>query len=225
MSLMQRRLHITQYAILMSFLFLLSCTTPAQPLTTSLVIYRFDPPAFLEYSQDLQLVKEIPFSIPPNCGLYDTFPAPVGKFLLIELSCPNGQTVLFLDIESGASTQPVTSSDAHFLAWTLDGKSAYLKVDSLGNTRVIRAYTNGDKDFIPITAWTYDLSPKPDSGDFTFTFSRGLGQGSELDLPHTMEKLQSSYMPTHTIIFLSHAFHPMANKLPLSKFPIRRLPS
>ena len=180
MSLMQRRLCIMQYAILVSFLFLLSCTTPAQPLTTSLIIYRFDPPAFTEYSQDLQLVKEIPFSIPPNCGLYDTFPAPIGKFLLIELSCPNGQTVLFLDVEFGASTQPVTSSDAHFLAWTPDGKAAYLKVDSLGNTQVIRAYTNGDKDFVPITAWTYDLSPKPDSGDFTFTFSRGLGQGSEL---------------------------------------------
>ncbi len=113
--------------------------------------------------------------MPPNCGLYNIFPAPVGQFLLVELSCPNGQTVLFLDIKSVSVSQPVTDADSHFLAWTPDGKAAYLKVDTLGNTQVIRAYTNGDKDFIPITGWTYDLSPKPDSNDFTFTFSRGLG--------------------------------------------------
>jgi Tol biopolymer transport system component len=31
-----------------------------------------------------------------------------------------------------------------------------------------------------ITEYTYDLSAKPDTHDFTFTFSRGLGYGSEL---------------------------------------------
>jgi len=172
---------ISYFAFLASFLFLLSCNS-SQPLQTSLFVYRFDPPAFLEYGEDFQLTKEIPFSIPPNCGLYNTFPAPRGQFLLIELNCPNGQTVLFLDVESASVSQPVTNADSHFLAWTSDGKAAYLKVDSLGSPQIIRAYTDGKQDVIDIPEFTYDLSAKPDSSDFTFTLSRGLGSGSELYL-------------------------------------------
>jgi Tol biopolymer transport system component len=38
----------------------------------------------------------------------------------------------------------------------------------------------GKNEFIPVTEFTYDLSTNPRNQDFTFTFSRGLGQGSEL---------------------------------------------
>ncbi len=109
--------------------------------------------------------------------------------MAIELNCPNGQTVLFLDTatpsavqgsESAAVTQPITNSDSHFLAWTPDGKSAYLKIDSLGNARVVRGDTDGTQDLIPITEFTYDLAPSLNQREFTFTFSHGLGQGSEL---------------------------------------------
>jgi len=187
---MRRPLTTVHCLLLTSFLFLLfSCTpTPQAPLQTSVLFYRFEPSAFVEYSADFQPAKEIPFSIPLSCGLNNTFSAPVGKYLLIELNCPNGQTVLFLDTstslragsESGSVTQPITDSDSHFLAWTSDGKAAYLKVDSLGTPKIIRAHTDGTRSTLPITEFTYDLSPKPDSNDFTFTLSRGLGQGSEL---------------------------------------------
>ena len=100
--------------------------------------------------------------------------------MAIELNCPNGQTVLYHDVESAIVTQPVTDSDSHFLAWALDGRAAYLKVDSLGNARVIRAFTESKQDLIPTTEFTYDLAPSINQGEFTFTFSRGLGQGSEL---------------------------------------------
>jgi Tol biopolymer transport system component len=49
---------------------------------------------------------------------------------------------------------------------------------------MIRAYTDGAKDILAVDEFTYDLSAKPDSHDFTFTLSRGLGQGSELYLAH-----------------------------------------
>ncbi|HZJ23958.1 MAG TPA: hypothetical protein VFD54_11650, partial [Anaerolineales bacterium] len=108
--------------------------------------------------------------------------------MAVELNCPNGQTVLYLETstslsvgpESGSVTQPVTNSDSHFLAWTPDGKAAYLKIDSLGNPRVVRADVDGAQELIPITEFTYDLAPSLNRGEFTFTFSRGLGQGSEL---------------------------------------------
>jgi len=76
--------------------------------------------------------------------------------------------------------QPVTNSDSHFLAWTPNGDAAYLKVDSLGNARVVRVETDGAQDLIPITEFTYDLAPSLNQREFTFSFSRGLGQGSEL---------------------------------------------
>jgi Tol biopolymer transport system component len=179
---MGSQLRITNYALLFSFLFLLSCTPqqPSSPTQSSLYIYRFDPPAFVEFSEDLEQVNEIPFSIPLNCGLFDVFPAPVGPHLLIELSCPNGQAVLFLDTESGATSQPITDSDSHFLAWTSEGESAYLKVDSLGNARVVRANTDGTDKDMSVIGWTYDLAAKPGSNDFIFSFSRGMGAGSEL---------------------------------------------
>ena len=162
---------------------LISCTSqPSPPTQTALYLYRFNPPALVEFSADLQPVDEIPFSVPPQCSLFNSFPAPTGKFLLIELSCPNGQTVLFLDTESGSVTQPVTDSDSHFLAWDSDGKSAYLKVDSLGEAGAVRAYPNGKQQDLAITGWTYDLSTRPESEDFIFTFSRGLGEGSEMTL-------------------------------------------
>ncbi|HEU0292495.1 MAG TPA: hypothetical protein VFR47_07150 [Anaerolineales bacterium] len=177
---MPRKL-ITVHCLLITSFLLSSCQpTPTASPKTSLLIYRFNPPAFVEYSTEFEPVQEIPFSIPPSCELNNTFPAPIGKYLLIELNCPNGQTVLFLDTETGATTQPVTDSDSHFLTWTGDGKAAYLKVDALGNPRVIRVSPDGAADPIAINEFTYDLSAKPDSSDFTFTFSRGLGQGSEL---------------------------------------------
>ncbi len=164
-------------------LLLFSCNSqPSSPLQTSLYLYRSNPPAFVEFSSDFQPSRGIPFSVPPDCFLLDVFPAPMGALLLIELSCPNGQTVLFLDTDSGSVTQPVTETNSHFLAWTRDGKETYLKVNSLGNTRIVRSDVRGRLKNVDITGWTYDLSTMPGSSDFVFTFSRGLGSGSEMTL-------------------------------------------
>ena len=192
-----------------ALLFLLSCTPAPSlqatelPLETSFYIYRFNPPALIEFSEDFQLVREISFSIPPSCGLFNIFPAPVGKFIAIELNCPNGQTVLYVDVESARVIQPVTGTDSHFLAWTPDGIAAYLKVASLGNARVIRAFVESKQDHIPVTEFTYDLAPSSKQQEFTFTFSYGMGQGSELWLAkrdgEVVEQLYAD--PYHYISF------------------------
>ena len=168
--------------LFLSFFFLISCTSqaPQVSLQNTFYVYRFDPPAFIEFSEDFQVIGEIPFSIPPGCGLFNVFPALRGKFMSIELSCPNGQTVVFLDTVSESVKQPVTDSDSHFLAWALGGKAAYLKVDSLGSPRVVRVSTDASQDLVPIAEFTYDLAPSAKQEEFAFTFSRGMGQGSEL---------------------------------------------
>ena len=223
---------ITAHCVLItSFLFLISCTpSSTPPPQTSLIVYRFDPPAFIEYSADFQLIKEIPFSIPPTCGLNNTFPAPIGKFLLIELNCSNGQTVLFLDTStslsasSGSTTQPVTDTDAHFLAWTSDGKAAYLKVDTAGNTHFVLTYPDGKSEFIPIAAYTYDLAPQPDSRNFTFTFSHGLGQGSELWLATRDAKVvQQLYADPYNYISFAR-YSPDGKQIAFIKIPDTQTP-
>jgi dipeptidyl aminopeptidase/acylaminoacyl peptidase len=85
-----------------------------------------------------------------------------------------------MDTSSGSVIQPVTDTDSHFLAWAWDGKSAYLKVDSLGSARIVRMFTNGKYIEMDLTGWMYDLATKPNSDDFLFTFSKGFGSGSEL---------------------------------------------
>jgi len=171
---------ITYCFLLLTFLLSCNSQAPQTSLQTTVFVYRFSPPVLIEFSKDFQPIKEIPFSIPLNCGLLNTFPAPVGPYLTIELNCPHGQSVLFLDTETGTTTQPVPDSDSHFLAWTPDGKAAYLKVDSLGNAHIARMDATGKNDFIPVTEFTYDLAVHPENKEFTFSFSRGLGQGSEL---------------------------------------------
>ena len=207
------------------FIFLLSCTPapqitqPQPPLQTSFYIYRFNPPALVEFSEDFQLVKEIPFSIPPHCGLFNLFPAPVGKFMAIELNCPNGQTVLYIDVVSAAVTQPVTDTDSHFLAWAPDGAAAYLKIDSLGNARVARMFTNGEREEMDLIGWTYDLSVQPVIENLTFTFSRGLGQGSELWLTkRNGDVIEQLYADPYNYISFAR-WSPAGSQLAFIKIP------
>ena len=213
------------YLALVSFLFLLSCSPETPPPTqTLLYVYRFDPPALVEFSADLQPAEEIPFSIPRSCSLFDIFPAPLGTFLAIELSCPNGQTVLLVDTESGSMHQPVTDSDSHFLAWSGDGSYTYLKVDSLGDARILRASTRGTREDLHLTGWTYNLAAKPASDEFIFTLSRGLGYGSELHLARGSGR-NSEVLYEDPFHYLSFArYSPEGSRIAFIKIPDSPVP-
>ena len=170
------------------------------------------------------MVKEIPFSIPVNCGLLNTFPAPIGAQILIELNCPNGQTVLFLNTDTASTIQPITDADSHFLAWTSDGQAAYLKVDSLGNSHIARVNANRKNESIPVTEFTYDLSTNPQNNDFTFAFSHGLGQGSELWLAKRDGKVVGQlYADQFNYISFAH-YSPDGNQIAFIKIPDTQTP-
>ena len=144
--------------------------------------------------------------------------------MAIELSCPSGQTVLFLDTNTAAVIQPISDSDSHFLAWTFDGSAAYLKVDSLGSPKVLRVTADGAQEVLPITEFTYDLAASVTTGEFTFTLSRGLGQGSELNLAKregkTVEPLYAD--PFHYISFAR--FSPDGSQIAFIKIPDTQTP-
>jgi hypothetical protein len=221
---MCRLLQIIRCFLLVTFLLACSTETPRPALETTLYVFRFDPPAFVELSADLQERREIPLSVPPQCRLFNLYPPPVGNILAIELSCPTGQTVLFMETGTGAVAQPIMDSDSHYLAWTSDGGAAYLKVDSLGSPRVVRVSTDGTQDVLPITGFTYDLASSANEGEFTFTFSRGLGQGSELWLARRHGNIVKQLYtdPLHYISFARYS--PDGRQIAFVKIPDTQTP-
>jgi hypothetical protein len=155
--------------------------TPVPPAQTALYVIRLSPPALIEFSNDYEsILRELPLALPQDCGLYHAFPSPAGDVLAVELSCSFGQTVLFLDLETAALTPAFTAADSSLQAWTADGGSAYLRVDLAAQPRILRVDVNGRQRQLPITELTYDMAAAPNGDAFTFTFSRGLGFGSEI---------------------------------------------
>lgn len=225
MSFMRGKLIII-YCLLITAL--LSCAPqtplPLPALQTFFYVYRSTPPVFVEFSADFQPISEIQFSSPSNCGLFNVFPAPLGSYLAIELSCPNGQTFLFLDTTTKTVTQPITDSDSHFLSWDSDGQAAYLKVDSLGSPRIIRVTTEGTKESIPITEHTYDLASSAEPDEFTFAFSRGLGQGSELWLAKRAGKIVEQLYADQSHYIAFARYSPDGGQIAFIKIPDTQTP-
>jgi Tol biopolymer transport system component len=165
--------------------FLPACSSRTNPPGPArLYAVRLSPPALLRFSPDLKAVEaETPLSQPPDCALWSVNAAPQGRYLAVELNCPSGPALTLLDAKSG-KTRPLAAESGgtgHFLAWAPDGGVFYARVDSLGDARImqVRAAT-GKLSQVPLTGLTYDLAPAPDGKSFTFSFTRGLGFGSEL---------------------------------------------
>jgi len=175
----------TFLALLVSTLFLAACNTDTIPAGPArLYAVRLSPPALLRFSPGLKAVEaETPLSLPADCALWSVNAAPRGRYLAMELSCPSGPALTLLDAKSG-KTRPLAAESGgtgHFLAWAPDGASFYARVDSLGEARIMQVQAaTGKMSQVPLTGLTYDLAPAPDGKSFTFSFTRGLGFGSEL---------------------------------------------
>ncbi len=149
-------------------------------MVSTFFVFRSSPAAMVQLASDGRLQRELPVTIPEGCSLDNIFAPPVGVTVAIEFSCSFGQAAWF-DTGNGKMTQPVTDSDSHFMAWAPDGQSAYLKVASMSRPHIVRAPLNGRPENVPITELTYDVAPRPETTDqFLFSFSRGMGLGSEM---------------------------------------------
>ena len=178
---MLRLLRFTLSVLLFSFLFLLSSCSSSTPIPlsshSSLFVFRFTPPALLEYDSNFNIAREIPIN--PPCPLTAIHAAPPGDYLALELECDNGPLVQIVDTLTGEVTTPFTNVDSHFLAWDLDD-GLYLRVDALGNGRLERVVPHGPAGQFPLTAPTYDMDVAPNDKSLIYAFTRGLGLGSEL---------------------------------------------
>jgi dipeptidyl aminopeptidase/acylaminoacyl peptidase len=168
---------------LSSFIFFLTACVTTQstpiPLSTAstLYVFRFAPPALLEYDSNFTIAREIPLNLP--CPLTATHPAPSGRYIALELECTNGPLVQVVDIPTGEVSTPFTDVDSHFLAWDFED-GLYLRVDTLGNMRLMRVVPNGPAGQFPLTMPAYDMDFAPNDKTLTYSFTRGLGLGSEL---------------------------------------------
>lgn len=166
-----------QFAVF--FFFLLSaCTSPAPiPLSSESSLFAVSGFSLIEFDSNFNIAREIPLNLP--CPLTATHAAPTGKYLALEMDCVNGPLVLLADVTSGAMANPFPNADSHFLAWDF-ASNLYLRVDALGNTRLVRVTPDGSAKQFDLSAQTYDMDFSPDGQTLTYSFTRGLGLGSEL---------------------------------------------
>lgn len=180
MPLFLRNTKLTTLLFLLSS-FLLSCTSPTTPIPlsseSSLFAFNLSSFSLIEFDSNFNTVREIPVNLP--CPLTSTHPAPRGRYLALELECMNGPLVLVVDTVSGATGTPFTEADSHFLAWDF-ASNLYLRVDALGNTRLVRVTPDGIAKQFDLSAQTYDMDFAPDGDSLIYSFTRGLGLGSEL---------------------------------------------
>jgi Tol biopolymer transport system component len=145
----------------------------------ALYVFRADRQVLVQVGADLQPRQETPIPIPESCSLTGMYAAPRGSALALELSCAFGPATLIWSPVTGKFMQPVQDADSHFLAWAPDGQALYLRVNSINRPRIIRQSLDGGRQVLAISEFTYDLAPSPLGEGFLFSFSAGLGQGSE----------------------------------------------
>jgi Tol biopolymer transport system component len=162
-------------------LLLTSCTSPTTPIPLSsesnLFVFDLSSSSLIEYSTDFNIQRELPINLP--CPLSATHPAPNQPRLALELACENGSLVQIMDTETGEVRTPITDVDSHFLAWDFEG-NIYLRVDALGNAKLMRVALDGDSQQFDLPLQTYDMDFAPGGGTLVYSFTRGLGLGSEL---------------------------------------------
>lgn len=193
--------------LLTSFLLLIitACTPAISPLATQPTLLFLRDNSIVSQEWPYGVTTSTLLNLPPGCAVWSLHPAPRGGTLAIELSCASGPAVVVLEPDS-PEMRPIIDepgADSHFLAWDADGQSIYLKIDSLGNARIVRVDVGSGKlKELPLPATTYDLSLFP-SGKMLSSQTAGLGSGAETWLSN--EKGRPLYRllvePEHIIAF------------------------
>ena len=89
--------------------------------------------------------------------------------------------MLFYNLQTGESVNPAETlqTDARFLAWSADGRSLYLKTDTLGSPQTVRFDRIQNRlTALDLPETVYDLAALPD-GYVIYSFTKGIGFGSE----------------------------------------------
>lgn len=160
------------------FFCLTACT--ARPALPTLYAIRSTPPTLILFTETFATQKEIPFDLPPDCGVWGDFPAPQGEWLALQLLCGEHEVGLALRPSDGEARWllPPESYDSHIFAWE-SSSSLLLRVDTISNPRIVRADLAADRytDLnLPFTTYHADAV----NGQLLYVLTRGIGFGSEI---------------------------------------------
>jgi Tol biopolymer transport system component len=126
---------------------------------------------------------EMPLASPPDCSFWSLSPAPTGPLAALEWQCPSGPLTQIVDLDGRkiSSLLDDPSIDTHFLAWSPDGKSVYLKAGALSNPQILRVDAiSRQVTVLPIPANTYSLAVSPADGTIVWALTGGIGSGSQV---------------------------------------------
>lgn len=202
----------------MVWVLLLFACSPDVSATGVLYIFRYEPAAIVQLSPWTgSILGERPLELPAGCALSGLYPQSKGPSLAIELTCPGGAQVFLVDMDSGALESALSEPvDSHFLAWGKEG--LYLRIDSLGDARIVRlGPRSASVQVLAIPSETYDLAPAPDGRSYTYSFSDGLGLGSELWIKRGGDEARLLSDPASIMAFAS--WSPDGKKLAFIRMP------
>jgi Tol biopolymer transport system component len=89
---------------------------------------------------------------------------------------------------------------------------------------VVRADIEGTRKDMSVIGWTYDLAPRPGSHDFIFSFSRGMGAGSELNFTRTDGRSEQLLYADKFNYIAFARYSPDANQIAFIKIPDSQTP-
>ena len=125
----------------------------------------------------------IPLPTPAGCSFWALTPAPAGPRATIEWQCAYGPAVQVVHTDTGQVDFLLADPtvDNRLLAWSPDGKIAYLKAGTLSSPQVLRVeVASRQATPLPLSPNTYNLTVSPDGRTILYALTAGIGQGSEL---------------------------------------------
>ncbi len=171
--------------------------------------------------------RSVPLHVSSSCAIWDLRPAPRGRVIAVELDCGNGMTVMILDLDQETTSLPAAQfeTDARFLAWMPDSEQAYLKIDTLGDPRVVLVDIRSNRaEELSFPSTLYDLAVMPDGQSVLYATTQGLGFGSELWLakPDGRPERRLLADPTHIIAYARPS--PQGNRIAYILMPDSQIP-
>jgi Tol biopolymer transport system component len=125
--------------------------------------------------------EEQPLNLPPGCLIWGDYPpAQGGQWLALQLVCEGREAAWVHSLQAGDSRLLLNAevTDSRILTWA-DANYLYLRVNSLGNSRIALADARNGRFYetsLPETIYHMDARP----GRLLYVLSRGIGFGSEL---------------------------------------------
>jgi len=164
---------------------LASCVPTSSPAALFFYIRQGAAPALvlLQSPDSRQPFGQAPLTSPPGCSFWSLTPAPLGPLAALEWQCDTGSLTQVVNIDSPKisflSDDP--SLDSHFLAWSPDGKSLYLKVGAFSNPQIVRVEAESRRMVVlSLSPNTYNLTVSPADGSLLWALTGGIGSGSQL---------------------------------------------